>query len=219
MSPELEVFLAAEDLDEVLDAHRKIAILDEDDGTVVRTVFAQWRNPQAVSNLLMHPTLIPEDIRLAMLFHGMYEQKVTYYVLAAVIGFQSIDLGGIKNSDRQHVLSDLLAVMRDTTDILAQRASVSFTSFATPDDASQVFALIRHADQTVRHNIRAWLFRTFESEGAEALTVAGRQSGLTEEVQRQVIEEFADFLTNPPDGFKSPLFPLYGYIPNLRDVA
>ncbi len=132
MSPELEVFLAAEDLDEVLDAHRKIAILDEDDGTVVRTVLAQWRNPQAVSNLLMHPTLIPEDIRLAMLFHGMYEQKVTYYVLAAVIGFQSIDLGGIKNSDRQHVLSDLLAVMRDTTDILAQRALCLVHEFRNP---------------------------------------------------------------------------------------
>jgi hypothetical protein len=219
MSPELEAFLAAEDLDEVLNARGKIAAIAADDEASVRAVLAEWRNRQAVSNLLLYPALIPEDIRLATLFRGLYERQVVYYVLAAVVGFHSLDAATIANADRRRVLADLIAVMRDTTDILAQRASVSFSEFTKPEDAPQVFALMGHADKTVRHNARAWLFRTFQAAGAEALAAAGHQSGLAEDVRRLVVEEFADFLANPPQGFKSPLFPLYGYIPNLRDIA
>jgi hypothetical protein len=108
MSPELEAFLAAEDLDEVLNARGKIAALAADDEATVRAVLAEWRNPQAVSNLLLHSTLIPEDIRLPTLFRGLYERRVVYYVLAAVVGLQSLDAAGIADGDRQRVLTDLL---------------------------------------------------------------------------------------------------------------
>jgi hypothetical protein len=218
MSPELEAFLAAEDLDELLNARGKIAALAPEDEAVVRAVISEWRNPQANSNLLFHPALIPADIRLPTLFRGLYERQVMYYALAAVVGLQSLDTAALGEADRQRVLSDLLAVMRDTTDILAQRASVSFQGFAKPEDAPRVFALMGHSDNTVRHNARAWLFRTFQGVGAEQLVAAGRQSGLGKEIQRQVVAEFADFLANPPQGFKSPLFSQYGYIPNLRDI-
>ena len=50
------------------------------------------------------------------------------------------------------------------------------------------------------------------------MAAAGRQSGAGDEVRRRVVGEFREFLANPPEGFKSPLFPLLGYIPNLRDV-
>lgn len=218
MSPELESFLAAEDLDEVLTARDKIAALAADDEAAIRAVLGEWRKPQAVSNLLLYPALIPKDIRLSTLLRGLCERKLVYYILAAVVGFQSIDAADIVDADRQRVLADLLAVMRDTTDILAQRASVSFTGFAKLEDAPSVFALMGHANKTVRHNVRAWLFRTFQVSGVEALADAGRRSRLAENLQLQVVGEFADFLANPPQGFTSPLFPLYGYIPNLRDI-
>jgi hypothetical protein len=218
MSPELEAFLAAEDLDELLNARGKITALTPEDEAVVRAVIGEWRNQQAVSNLLFHPDLIPTDIRFPTLFRGLQERRIVYYVLAAIVGFQSLDANALPAADRQQALSDLLAVIRYTTDILAHRASVSFQGFAKPEDAPKVFALMGHADKTVRHNVRAWLFRTFQSIGTEPLGDAGRQSGLGEEVQRQVAGEFADFLANPPQGFKSPVFSLYGYIPNLKDI-
>jgi hypothetical protein len=218
MTSELQAFLAAEDLDEVLNARQKIAALDAGDTAVVRSVLQQWRNPQAISNLLMHASLIPKDVRLPSLFRGLAEREVVYYVLAAVVGVQGIDPAGLATKDRERVLTELLAVIRDTTGILAQRASVSFQAFAIESDAPKVFALMAHTDDTVRHNLRAWLFRTFQSHGSGPFAAAARQSGVAESVQRRVVGEFTEFVTNPPQGFKSPVFSLFGYIPNLLDV-
>src|SRR5262245_55647916 len=105
MSVELEAFLAAEDLDEVLNARGKITALTPEDEAVVRAIISEWRNTQAISNLLFHPTLIPADIRLPTLFRGLYERQVVYYVLASIVGFQSLDLAGLADTDRQRVLS------------------------------------------------------------------------------------------------------------------
>jgi hypothetical protein len=219
MSPELEAFLAAEDLDELLNARQEIAVLDAEDEAVVRSVLEHWRNVQAISNLLFHPTLIPEDVRLASLFRGLAERRVVYFVLASVVGFQDIRPDQLSAEDRRRVTSDLLAVIRETDNIVAQRASVSFQGFAGESDAPQVFALLEHPDKTVRHNLRAWLFSTFKDQGVEAFNATARGSGLTEQAKRQVIAEFAEFMTGPPEGSKNLVFPLYGYIPNLRDVG
>ena len=218
MTPELEAFLAAEDLDELLTARQKIAALDTADTAVVRAVLQQWQNPQAVSNLLLNASLIPEEIRLPCLFRGLAKRTVAYYVLAAVVGLQGIDPAGLASAERERVLAELLAVLWDTTGILAQRASVSFQRFAGEADAARVFALLGHADATVRHNLRAWLFRTFQGRGVGPFVEAACRSGLAEEVQRRVVGEFTEFVTKPPQGFKSPVFALFGYIPNLRDV-
>jgi hypothetical protein len=218
MSPALEAFFAAEDLDDVLTARGSLAALTPEDEAAVRAVLNEWRNPQAVSNLLLHPALIPDDLRLSSLFRGLYEGPVAYYVLAAVVGLGGLDPAVLPDADRRRVLAVLLGIMRDTTDVLAQRASVSFDGFTLPEDAPRVFALMGHADRTVRHNLRAWLFRTFQGVGVEPLAVAGRASGAGEDMQRQVVGEFTEFVADPPQSFKSPLFLLYAYIPNLRDV-
>ena len=178
----------------------------------------RWQNAQAVSNLLIHPALIPEDIRLAALFRGLRERKVVCYVLSAVVGFQGVDPGELAATDRERVLAELLAIVREMTGILTKRASVSFRSFAGEADAPQVLALMGHSDDTVRHNLRAWLFGAFQSRGVEPFTAAVRRSGLAENVQRRMVGEFTTFVTSPPQGLKNPLLPLWGYIPNLRDV-
>lgn len=218
MSPELEAFLAAEDLDELLRAQQKITSLDAEDTAVVRSILQWWQNPQAVSNLLVHPTCIPEDIRLASLFRGLDERRVVYYVLAAVVGFQSIDSAGMTAEDRSRIVESLLAVIRKNSGILAQRASVSIQQFMAEENAPRVFGLWAHPDETVWHNLRAWLFHTFQSRGVEAFVAAIRQSGLSEEAQQRLIEDFTELVTNPTDGFDNRLSELYGYIPNLRDV-
>lgn len=219
MSHQLHEFLIAEDLDQLLDAWRKLGSLDADDTATVRSVLARWETPQAVSNLLFHPDLIPEDIRLDALFRGLAEQRVAYYVLAAVVGLQALDPTRLSAEERKRVAAELWDVMAQTTDVLAHRASVSFRGFVTDTDAPSVLMLLLHPDKTVRHNARAWLFSTFKDRGPEALAAAAQQTGLNEEVRRQVSDEFTEFVTNPPTGFKSPEFPLYAYIPNLRDVV
>jgi hypothetical protein len=167
---------------------------------------------------LFHPALIPEDIRLASLFRGLDERRVGYYVLAAVVGFQSIDPSRVTAEDQRRVVEELLAVIRETRGILAQRASVSIQQFLNEDDAPRVFALWAHPDDTVWHNLRAWLYRTFQARGVESFAAAVHLSGLAEEVQRRLVEDFTELVTDPPEGLESRLCKLYGYIPNLRDV-
>jgi len=217
MTPELQAFLTAEDLDDVLTARGNITIVGNEDEAVIRAILAEWVNGQAISNLLFHPTLIPDDIRLSTLRRGLTERKVVYYVLAAIVGFQSIDPAALSTADRERVAADLWSLIAQDDGILAQRASVSIRGFASEGDAPVVFALLSHSDKTVRHNLRSWLFATFKDRGVEPFAAAAGESGLAEDLRRQVVAEFTDFLANPPQGFKSPLFPLYGYIPNLRD--
>ncbi len=197
----------------------KIPALVEEDETAVRSILKEWRDPQSVSNLLFHAALIPADIRLSTLFRGLGEREVVYYVLAAAVGFQDVDPSGLTDEDRDRVLTELLAVITITTGIIAKRASMSLHLFARRDDAPQVFALMGHEDDTVRHNLRAWLFQQFKESGVDDLNAAGRRSGVSEEVRRQVVQEFSDFLSGPPREFDGRLVPLLGYIPNLRDVA
>jgi hypothetical protein len=217
MNPHLEAFLGAEDLSEALMALRWIHAFDGKDAAAIRLILEQWRDAQAVSNLLFHPTLIPEDVRVTSLFRGLAERQRVYYVLAAVVGLQSINRAELSAVERIRVTEELLAIIRKTKGILAQRASVSLQEFISEDNAPRIFALWSHPDDTVWHNLRAWLCRTFQNRGVEAVTAAVRQSGLSEEVQRRLVEDFTEFLCKPAN-FDNWLSELYGCIPNLRDV-
>ena len=217
MSPELEEFLGAEDLDDVLRALQRLTSFDAEDAAAVSSVLQAWQNPQAVSNLLMHPMLIPDEIRLASLFRGLAERRVAYYILAAAVGFQSVDPVRMTAADRRRAMEELLVLIRQTSGILAQRSSVSIQQFLSVDDAPRVFALWAHRDDTVWHNLRAWLFRTFQPRGVEPFTLAAGESGLAEGVQRRLVEDFTELVANPTESYDSHLAELLGYIPNLRD--
>ncbi len=218
MSPELKEFLAADDLDDAFRARQRIGALGAEDVAAVRSVLERWQDSQAVANLLMHPSLIPSDLLEASLFRGLAERRVVYHVLAAVVGLQSINPAGMTAESRRRITEALLALMRQTTGILAQRASVSIQQFLDEDHAPQIFDLRAHPEETVWHNLRAWLYRTFQARGDESFAAAARHSGLAEEAQRRLVEDFGEWLTAPPKGFDNTLFPLLGYIPNLRDV-
>jgi hypothetical protein len=218
MSTELKAFLAAEDLDQLLDAREHITALDPDDEALVRSVVKQWQDLQGVSNLLFHPTLLPEDIRLASLFRALAERRVAYYVLAAVVGFQNIDAAALSVADRRRVAEQLLTLIRQTSGVLAQRATVSLQGFVTEEFAPQIFWMWAHADDTVWHNLRVLLFRLFQSRGIEPFAAAAQKSGLGKEVQRRLVEEFTESVTNPPQGCNNAMATLFAYIPNLREV-
>lgn len=217
LSPELEAFLFAQDLDELLAARQAIQAADADDAAVIRAVLREWRNPQSVSNLLFHPSLIPADIRVATLLRGLRQREVMYYVLAATVG-----LGGmvpeLSAGERAQVSSALLDLLDNSTGVLAQRASVTLSGVAGREDAPRIFSMVVHPDDTVRHNLRAWLFRTFEKPGVEAFAEAARQSELDAETQDALAREFAEIRPGAAPEVARKLLTLFSYIPNLGEV-
>jgi tetratricopeptide (TPR) repeat protein len=217
-SPELKAFLVAEDLDDVGDARAKIKSVSPGDAAAIRAILKQWRNAQAVSNLLMDSDLIPEDMRLAALFRGLAEQRVDYYVVAAVIGLDHIDRDKLSAEDRKRVVATLLGIIRETRDVRAKRASLTVSGFVSATDAPQVMALMVHPDETVRQNLRAWLFNMFKGRGVEPYATAARKSGLPEGARRRLVAEFTEFVKNPRQKEqKSKTHVLFAYIPNLKD--
>jgi hypothetical protein len=75
-----------------------------------------------------------------------------------------------------------------------------------------VLALLEHAEDTVRGNLRAWLFNEFKGRGVEAFAAAVRQSNLAPTAQERVMSEFKEWLAKPIH-----LRVLFAYIPNLGD--
>jgi len=220
MSSELKAFLVAEDLDDAQDARHKIKSVTATDAAAIRTILKQWSDAQAVSNLLIHADLIPEDVRLASLYRGLAERRVDYYVVAAIVGLGEVDGVKVPAQDRKRLANMLLTIIRETKDVRAKRSSLTFEGFVSADDAPQVIALMEHSDSTVRGNLRSWLFKMFEDRGMDAFTAAGRQSSLAEEAQSRLVAEFKEYLSIPDQqARRSKLVVLYAYIPNLKDYV
>jgi len=217
LNPPLEAFLFSKDLDQLLEARQAITVLDQDDEAVVRAVLKEWSNPQSVANLLFHPSLIPADMRVPTLMRGLAERGVMYYVLAAIVGFGGM-VPELTAGQREEVAALLLEFLPNSTGVLAQRASVTLSGVAREADAPAIFSLLEHEDDTARHNLRAWLFRTFEKPGIEAFTVAAARSTLDAEAQAGLVREFAEIKPGAPPEVKRKLLTLFSYIPNLDEV-
>lgn len=217
LNPHMEAFLFATDLDELLTARQAITAPDENDEAVIRAVLKEWSNPQSVANLLFHPSLIPADIRVPTLMRGLAERGVMYYVLAAIVGFGGI-VPELTEAQREEVAALLLEFLPNSTGVLAQRASVTLSGVARVADAPKFFSLLGHEDDTTRHNLRAWLFRTFEKPGVEAFTEAAARSTLDAESQASLVREFVEIKPGAPPEVKRKLLTLFSYIPNLDEV-
>src|SRR5260370_27518364 len=219
MNPKLTAFLTAEDLDDVLRARQAIEFLDSQDTATVRLVIDQWQDHQAVSTLIFHADVLPDDVRFTLLFRAMAEREIAYFILAAIVGFQAIDPEKLYAENRNKIATSLWDMIGQTDGVIAERASVSLRAFVAEPEIGPMFFLLDHDNKTVRHNIRVWLFAMFKDRGVEAFTKAAVESKISPEAERQITEEFKAFVTEPPQGFKSPLFLLYSCLPNLREIS
>lgn len=219
MSPELKAFLEAEDLDDLLEARSNLRQLDEKDMKRIRCTLQSWRNPQAVSNLLFHPFLIPAGIRASCLLRGLREKKNQYYVLASVVGLQGVDSTGFSEVDRKAIKECLISTLKTSEGIISSRASVSIRDYLSSEDASTMFELLSHPDEATRHNVLCWLIRIMEEKGSDAFVSMARSSNIPEDVKTEAIDKFQEHLKQKEIGESSSFsMPLYAYIPNLRDA-
>lgn len=219
MSPELKDFLEAEDLDDLLEARSKLRQLDEKDIKKIRSILQRWNSPQAVSNLLFHPHLIPEDIRTTCLLKGLREKKNPYYILASVVGLQGIDPTGFSKEQRKAIKECLISALNVSEGIISARASVTIYDYLSLEDASSAFELLSHPNEAARHNILCWLIRTMEESDPRTFISTANSSNIPEGVRKEAIEKFQEHLRQKEIGECS-LFgtQLYAYIPNLKEM-
>ncbi|WP_410509862.1 hypothetical protein RSJ42_06955 [Methanosarcina hadiensis] len=219
ISPELKTFLEAEDLDDLMEARSKLWQLDEKDIKKIRFILQKWNSPQAVSNLLFHPFLIPEDLRASCLLRGLREKKEPYYILASIVGLQGVDPTVFPKEQRKTIKEYLISVLKVSEGIISARASVTIYDYLSLEDASTAFELLSHPNEAVRHNILCWLIRTIEESDPGTFISIANSSNIPEDTRKEAIKKFQEHLRQKEIGECS-LFgtQLYAYIPNLKEM-
>ena len=220
ISRDLKAFLETDDLDGLLEARSKLRQLNDKDVKRIRSILQEWNSPQEVSNLLLHPFLIPEDIRVSCLLKGLRERKNLYYVLASAVGLQGIDPTAFSEEERKEIKESLIFTLKTSEGIISARVSVSICDYLSSEDASTMFELLDHPDETARHNILSWLIKTMEGTDSETFVSMANSSNIPEGVRKEAIEKFLGHLKQKEAGEVSPFtMQLYAYIPNLRNFV
>lgn len=214
----LDMFLETEELDDLLKVRSKLRSLNEKDMEKIRRILEKWENPQAVSNLLIHPSLIPEDIRVSYLLKGLEERRNPYYILASIVGFQNIHAKGLSIEDIRKVKENLILTLKISSGVLSQRASVSIYKFLSSEDAPMMCELLSHPDGTTRHNILCSLIRNMNETDSESFILMANDSNIPEHRKKETVDKIQQYFMQKEKGkFSSLNTFLYTYVPNLKD--
>lgn len=137
----IDRFLAATDLDELLEAFTELVPADAADPRIHRTL-AEWNDIQAVANLLMYPLLIAPDEQVAVLRRGLAEGPDSYLCLAAAVGAGQLDAEDLDDAELEALTGDLRAVIAQDDGVVARRAEASLAGLLLPSDAAAARAAL-----------------------------------------------------------------------------
>jgi hypothetical protein len=162
---------------------------------------------------------MPSDVRLPSILRGLDEREEIYYVLASVVGLQSMALEALPDDETSAIVRRLLAIIEADDGVIAARTSVSVLGFLRRGDAIEVSRFVQHPNKVVAHNAMAWLIGALSSEGIGELTAIAEASGIPRETAEHAVDQFKAHARNmETEGSSRLAVPLYAYIPNLRDV-
>jgi hypothetical protein len=213
---ELSRFLEIAELDHLQRAAAALLPLHPEEAAELSRILLDRTNLQAVSNLLFHPEVIPDAMRVSSLLRALTTPSHPYELLAAVVGVQEIAPEQLDSTQRRDLVEALLEVIRGTEDVRSSRAAVSIAPFLTADDGPRLAPHVLHADDTTATNVLAWFLKTFESSSEEAFRAL---FGDAREAAEKALEKRREHLAKKQAGGLSfAASPLFSYIPNLSDV-
>lgn len=216
--PVLMTFLTADDLDDLLRARHKLLPLTADDLRTIRSIVHNWDPPQAVANLLFHLELLPEDLRFATYLRGMGEPWGSYLKFATFEGGPGIPKERMSAEQLDTVRQHFFEILERDTGVLAQRASLYLSYFYQASDAQNVLRFLAHPNDTVVHNVLAWLLTEVIHRDLEALNALLGASVLPDALCENVTTKVREHLAAKERGEVSMVDrTLYAYMPNLNE--
>ena len=218
----LEAFLKAGDLDDLLRVRRGLSSLTPEETLRVRSVIHQWSDRQAVANLLFHPDLIPDSLRLEALDRALHSNDVAYFVLAATVGLQQLEPAAITVDRRDRWLVRLLTLIQSESETLANRASLILYSWtqelSDPDILPELLSIYPVADQGACRNIVAALLSRCGELPAHEFDARLREWRVSESpsaLLRRAYGEHRQLTMHDAYRAKLMTMPSFAYIPNL----
>jgi hypothetical protein len=185
VQPDLERFLDANDPAELVAARRAMSTVDPADDAALHVIVADWRDEQAVVNLLMYPELLAQDDRTPALAEGLSGSHGDDAVLAACVGLAAWLAA---DDDAPAIAERLLRLVIDdaTWSPIAVHASLALAAYAEHVAPTDLVCALVHDDPVVRHNVLAAVLGGWGGVEALAAVRAAADSGL---VPRSVADE------------------------------
>ena len=219
MSRELQLFLAATDLDDVSRARTNLGTPSERDQAALQAVIRNWDDEQAVANVLFHAGLIPQPQRAQVVLQALNERKHRYYVLAAVVAAPAA-VDGVGSEMRITIRDRLLALLGTGNKVIAERTTLALFDILQPEEAAIVVNLLDHPTELVRHNLLAWLMFHFDPEMSDRWAQLLENSSLRSASKVRIRQTVAQHLVNKRAGtLTNVAAPLLTYIPNLSEFG
>ncbi|GAA1771911.1 hypothetical protein GCM10009795_017550 [Nocardioides hankookensis] len=149
-SDRLDPVLAATDLEQLSEAHAALPPGPDDSGRAA-TVIDAWADVQAVANLLMYPTVLPDAVRTDALLRGLREDG--YLRLAAAVGVGDLSPTELVDDVRRELLDALLDVVASDAGPAGIRASAEVGPLIRSEELELLDDLAAHPVEAVRHNL------------------------------------------------------------------
>ncbi|WP_141211752.1 hypothetical protein [Pseudanabaena sp. SR411] len=231
MNINLKTFLETRELDNLGEARANISAIDQDDQAEIIRVLREWKDIQAIANLLMYPDLISENERIDYVLAGLRETNFTYLVLASVVGLGQLNIEALPAQLITQLIDQLIAVTKGDSEVVAERASVFLAErlwHFGDTYTTQIIGLLDHPSKVVRHNTLVALIPLVGLENIRRIIENAVQQGLLsvtgQLAAEQKLSEIAGFSkdnTIDSSQFDVDLLsaPLLAYIPNLDEMS
>jgi hypothetical protein len=212
-SDNLERFLAAEDLDELLIAREQIVEINRTDAvTLADLVTATAADDQAIANLLMYPEVIPAHLRVPTVIAALQCPSSDYRLLAAIVGLGRLELD---EANQELVAERLLELSAGADAPVSSLASRAFGYVAGSYDVQLAVEYLSELCPTERHNVLAALINQFGTGRIYKALAAADALGLMSPDDAQAIREQLE--RGEYDPFSNLRITLLTYVPNLSE--
>ena len=219
MSGVIEAFLKTDELDQLLKLRSQIEKLAPEEDQAILSILESWSDEQAIANLLFYPNLISAACRERFVLKGLCDFENPYFVLATVVGLDSLAVSGVSAEMRSEIVRRLIAFCADYSDVLGERSSVSLRAFLAKEDLPSLLPLLGVQNDVVRENIVGWIAKSCDGIAPQQMVEEFRVFGLSWFQRRRVLSAIHKFTVKRSgvvEAFKTA--PLLSYIPNLKEA-
>lgn len=164
-SEDLEKFRSIDDLQDLKTFRWEMNPFNETDKAFIAKLYEEWNSPQAISNLLQHPDLIPEDLRFNFIRKGLMDCEEPYYNLAAILGIHSPEVLDFAPREVRKLKQLLFSHVSRTSDIRATAATQTLFSYISKEDSDEILSRMIHPECIVRHNLFSMLIGFYGIDG------------------------------------------------------
>jgi len=216
---DLVEFLKTKHIDVLNQSFTELSSLTERDHQLILKVLIEWKSEQAIANLLYYPRLIPEEKRYDILMQALQAEDTPYYMLAAVVGVQTLNRKQFNSALRTKFALQLMEIIKADADIIASRASVVIWDLL--DERSFPLYLQLHPvrSASANKNIMALALQKFKDLDKKKFKETLKKTNLSWSKRRKFISRYKKFLKGKKAGQDIfMLAPVYDDIPNLSDI-